>query len=604
MLKNCLNWYFSKSTFLPDCELGMAQVAPLVANHELYPIALLIDELRNEDVQTRLNAVRQLEYIAIALGPSRTREELIPFLMESADSDDHVLSATAEKLGEMVDAVGGSEWAFFLLLPLEELLMLDEASVREKALKSILAVQARMPSRHIDEHSCALVSRLARNDWFVARMAACSLIPSVCQRAFSEEMLREFVELCGDETPMVRRSAIIAISEVSKVIPVNKLRDVLDAFRRLARDEQDSVRILTIPTAMTLARDVLKNPQESYNALFPEIRACLDDPSWRVRVTVAGAIEEIFLHTPEKVHQQVFDMYVKLLSDLEAEVRTVAVAKLALVCAVRPDRSLLNLIAPALTKLTRDDSDAVRAALAESLTKASPVCGGSLTADALLPFILKLLRDSVVSVRLRVVSNLEHITPLLKLDEMKPAVLPAIVELATDRQWRVRISVLEYAPGLAKSLGDIIFKDELLPVVMRWLCDPVFKVREAAASNLSKLAVQLGPDSTVSHIVPGIADLTRNNNYLYRMTALMAIGSIAQTVSERVIVEKLLPLVKALVCDVVPNVRFNSALSLQELLKKMTKRINIDEISRLLKQLAADPDKDVKFFALASSPSH
>lgn len=47
---------------------------------EVYPIAVLVDELKNEDVQLRLNAIRNLSTIAMALGPQRTRDELIPFL--------------------------------------------------------------------------------------------------------------------------------------------------------------------------------------------------------------------------------------------------------------------------------------------------------------------------------------------------------------------------------------------------------------------------------------------------------------------------------------------------------------------------------------------
>lgn len=47
---------------------------------ELYPIAVLIDELKHDDVLLRLNAIRRLSTIALALGPERTRDELIPFL--------------------------------------------------------------------------------------------------------------------------------------------------------------------------------------------------------------------------------------------------------------------------------------------------------------------------------------------------------------------------------------------------------------------------------------------------------------------------------------------------------------------------------------------
>lgn len=51
---------------------------------ELYPIAVLVDELKNEDVQLRLNAIKNLGTIAMALGPQRTRDELIQFLNGTA----------------------------------------------------------------------------------------------------------------------------------------------------------------------------------------------------------------------------------------------------------------------------------------------------------------------------------------------------------------------------------------------------------------------------------------------------------------------------------------------------------------------------------------
>ena len=46
----------------------------------LYPVAILIDELKNDDIQLRLDSIRRLSTIAVALGVERTRDELIPFL--------------------------------------------------------------------------------------------------------------------------------------------------------------------------------------------------------------------------------------------------------------------------------------------------------------------------------------------------------------------------------------------------------------------------------------------------------------------------------------------------------------------------------------------
>ena len=49
-------------------------------NDPLYPIAVLIDELKHDDVTFRINAIKRINTIAAALGEERTRDELVPFL--------------------------------------------------------------------------------------------------------------------------------------------------------------------------------------------------------------------------------------------------------------------------------------------------------------------------------------------------------------------------------------------------------------------------------------------------------------------------------------------------------------------------------------------
>src|ERR1700761_6294016 len=92
-----------------------------------------MDELRSEDVQLRLNAIRRVSTIALALGPDRARDELIPFLQESVDDEDEILLALADELGKSFEEyIGGKEWAHVLLGPLENLSAVEETLVRDK----------------------------------------------------------------------------------------------------------------------------------------------------------------------------------------------------------------------------------------------------------------------------------------------------------------------------------------------------------------------------------------------------------------------------------------------------------------------------------------
>lgn len=115
---------------------------------DLFQIALLVDQLRHDDVHHRVTAVKSLVHIASALGIERTREELIPFLNESTDDEQEVLVIIAEKLGELVRCVGGREFAYIILTPLETLVMNEQQNVREAAVQSTEIVAEYMTADH------------------------------------------------------------------------------------------------------------------------------------------------------------------------------------------------------------------------------------------------------------------------------------------------------------------------------------------------------------------------------------------------------------------------------------------------------------------------
>ena len=148
----------------------------------LYPIAVLIDELRNEDVQLRLNSIKKLSTIAQALGVERTRSELIPFLTDTIYDEDEVLLALAEQLGTFTPLVGGKEHVHCLLPPLESLATVEETIVRDKAVESLRTVAEQHTREDLETHFVPLVKRLSGGDWFTSRTSACGLFACCYQR--------------------------------------------------------------------------------------------------------------------------------------------------------------------------------------------------------------------------------------------------------------------------------------------------------------------------------------------------------------------------------------------------------------------------------------
>jgi hypothetical protein len=115
------------------------------------------DELKNDDPLRRLNSIQRLSTIALALGEERTRSELLPFLVENNDDEDEVLLAMAEELGKFVPYVGGPNYAYTLLHPLEQLSQVEETVVREKAVDSLCKVGEQLPTTSIGDYFLTLI---------------------------------------------------------------------------------------------------------------------------------------------------------------------------------------------------------------------------------------------------------------------------------------------------------------------------------------------------------------------------------------------------------------------------------------------------------------
>jgi serine/threonine-protein phosphatase 2A regulatory subunit A len=196
--------------------------------------------------------------VARALGPERTRDELIPFIGESIDDEDSVVLVYAEKLGELVDYVGGSHYCYKLLETLGQLCAAEEAVVRDMTICSLEKVVVLMSEEHLEKYFVPLVVKLATKEWYTCRAsAACLVHLAYCKlsderRASFRSM---FVKLCADETPIVRKLAARNLGRVSyEIIKLDQLpQDFIRTFTQLASDDQDAVRIENIMNGVALS---------------------------------------------------------------------------------------------------------------------------------------------------------------------------------------------------------------------------------------------------------------------------------------------------------------------------------------------------------------
>jgi len=323
------------------------------------PIAILIDELKNEDVEIRLNSIRRLGTIAVALGVERTRLELIPFLTEQIEDEDEVLSVLADELGNFVDHVGGPDHAAALLAPLEQLSCTEETVVRNKAVESLIKIAKQMKPDAVAGPFVSVLRNLAKGDWFTSRISACGLfavtyestaaLQTPAAAAVLQEVRSLYIELCSDETPMVRRAVSSHFGEFAKVVEKPFLQsELMPQFTKLSEDSQDSVRLLSVDNCVKIA-DLLDDT-EKMRCIVPVVKQCAEDKSWRVRYCAAEKMAVLADCLGSTItNNELISLFVRLLKDSEAEVRGAAAKQVALMSqAGQPASIVYDQILPCL----------------------------------------------------------------------------------------------------------------------------------------------------------------------------------------------------------------------------------------------------------------
>ncbi|KAL4137832.1 hypothetical protein PRIC2_001342 [Phytophthora ramorum] len=565
---------------------------------EVYPMTLLTEELKSDEVETRIKAMRRLRTVAQALGPERTRSDLLPFLREATEDEDEVLVALAEELGGFVDLVGGDEHAATLMEPLEVLAAVEETVVRDRAVESLQKVAAVVPNA--GDVMVPLAKRLAEGDWFTSRVSVCSLFAAIYSKVADvgrKKELRDFYQMmCNDDTPMVRRAAAANIGKFAAAMEKEHISSlILPLFRSLTADDQDSVRLLAIENSAAIA-ELLSQDENSMHVL-PVVRSSVEDRSWRVRFSIAKDFFPLSRAMGSQITEsELLGCFSNLLQDSEAEVRAAAAKNLSGYISIIKNELFTSEILPLLSALSQDTAPNVRTAVSIACMELAPKLGEATSKSTLAPLLLLFLRDEVVDVRLNILKRMELLAQWMA--SFESVLLPAIADLARDLQWRVREAVILSIPALAGSLGDQYFQEHLLEIYVSSFTDMVGEVRLSATKILPKLLESLGSDYILQNVMPRLNQIfDKSVIYQERVNVLHAL----KQMSVEKVSSDLLTLMMTLAIrgahDKIPNVRFVASMTLKQLCKFADASVVATQVRPCLTELVSDSDMDVKYYS-------
>ncbi|EGR29291.1 hypothetical protein IMG5_159380, partial [Ichthyophthirius multifiliis] len=407
----------------------------LVENKTGQTVNQLIDDLKNEDIRKRQISVANLPVIASALGPERTRLELIPFLNELMDDEEEVLTSLVEVLSNFLDFIGGPQHAQILFGPMEYLCKSDEQSVREKASCCIKKLIGFIDIKKNEDVLMNLVKRLRDSDQYFAKGPACDIIPSFYAQITAQAQLELnncYLNLSKDEIPIIRKQSSINLSDLIKVSCPKNEDFILQILNNLIKDEQDLIRIYLVDACVQYLKvePKLKNSQ----SVLQSLKSLSEDRSWRIKYYFCDKLGEVVKTIGKNEFKKMFfQNYISYLEDGEPELRAISAGRLDIVGGNVEVDDIINKIIPLVKKLQNDSQNYVRNSLASSFLGLSQFLGKTNTNELILPVFLQLLKDEDSDVRINLFKQLNQITNVLGIDMLSQSVIPALTDLAQDK---------------------------------------------------------------------------------------------------------------------------------------------------------------------------
>jgi len=559
------------------------------------------EELNSDNVHHRLFAANNISLIAAAMGPDHARTDLMNYLLQANQLDGEVQMSLAGCLGNLVKYVGGNDYAHVLLGPLKVLASAEEAIVRDKAIESMGVVCNCIPPANADSNLMQTAHDLASNEFFTSRASACAFIVKVYSKvseANKTNLRNLFKDLVGDETPMVRRSALKNLPALCEMLPPTILvaeiaRDILS---KAVNDDEDSVRLL-LPASLSVVAS--KIGEGETQMIIYLCKLIVKDGSWRVRSELANELPKIAKpFSTEAVMNEIWALLQRLLKDPEAETKTAACKAVSGILPLLKNQPnfVSEKIIKEYTALTTDGAPQVRREVSLHLMEFAPIVGNQVSVSTLVPVFIQILHENDNEASVALLNSLLKHADEVDLTSITPAILGVILEIAGDAKWRVKVVIVKLIPHFARVLGLDEFTAKLFPLVKLWLADNMYSVREAMACQLGQLVQLFGPDWAVKQLVPIILSFQTHQSYLIRQMTLICITKLQGSLSMQVMVDQFFKSVIKLATDRIPNVKFMVAKTLLLFVGNSDPKIN-GQIQQCLRTLASDPDTDVKYFA-------
>jgi len=546
-------------------------------------ITEMITAIRGDNHNAKKHALSNLHNIAKALGPQRTRDELIPYTIEASDYDDEEYAKIAEAFGRMLPLIGGEDEISVLLQPLHFLCENEDTDVRNPAINAIVSLIKGCSDAGRSKSIPPLVKSMATDSWYALRSASAGIMCrslSLFNQSEQEVFSTFLLSLSTDSIVLVRKTLASElpnfILSLQGTTPSSNIIDTLfQVITTFAKDEAAAVSIEIPSTLSVLSANYTIFPN-SFSFILTTSRLLISGP-WQTFAAFLLSLPStfgIFIKPDSGLTQENLEQTRELIKDAalnglihdQSEVKISASRLLPFVWQSKclPLEEFSNVVDTVIT----DRSESVRQIGAESLGEMTPDSVPDAPRDLLESALVKLMGDISLDVKVAA------LTAIAKTGAVATTKIgKGISELIKFANWRTRKSICSALVLVSSRISAAEFDTGFLSLFTSLLGDEVGDIRIEAVRIGKILAENYGNEWRDNSLAPIVEKLAASKDYLLRQTAANAIIKMGLS-------EKCQKSLTNLARDLVPNVR-------------MVVARELPRDSPLLQKLQKDPDSDV-----------
>lgn len=562
----------------------------------------LLEDLQSQDTKVKINAIRNLRGISLALGCDATKKELLPYLKNCVinEEEDEVLIELAKILSNFLDCIGGKQSIKDLLGLFEVILSIDEPTIRKEAINSLKeTIQQIGNIKYIEKDLMDIINKFYIVDDVNQKLSALNLIMLVYKdlNDNNKKIVLDYLDnFAINDNISIKKELLNEITKITLFVSIDYIKKFINT---MLKDKNDTVKmdLLNVIISIKDHKDLLSMMDYIYE-LIPKLS---EDQNWRVRLTVINNLPEIlkFPNINYQFKQTAINIFIKLIEDGEAEIRNACCLKLEEIANLLKKEINFENILKSLGKLEKDQKIFVKSSLSENIFKICPLIEKQQINDYIFPIFSTLINDENLDIRINLINNISQLSKIIDTNTILEKIIPSIIEISGNNSWRVRNKIINIIPVLATTLfNQQTFMKDILPICLNYLTDHVFAIREAGCKLITNIYKNVNNLELENKLVEKLNEMSNSSNYLIRNTCGIFIKYFIEKINDQIYFElfekKLIQIVFKLTVDKISNVRITCAIIFNKVKNYSFKeRNNNEKIKKCIEILKKDEDKDV-----------